>query len=166
MEKRKNKALNKRLELEKEARRELGIHLETKRFNGVYAEYLRTPHWKKKREEAFVFYGRICLCGRTKGLQVHHRSYKNLGNEIVTDLSVLCDKCHQKTHSKGEIPINPEGNRKRKRKKQNKLDRKSHRTSGAHKQIMKEMKARNEEKQTPSASSLLEKMVRQNRRLS
>ena len=38
--------------------------------------------------------GRLCICGE-RATQVHHRTYKNIGNEdILTDLSGLCKDCH------------------------------------------------------------------------
>jgi len=39
----------------------------------------------------------MCGCGG-KGLEVHHLSYRRLGNELLSDLIVLCVGCHKKQH--------------------------------------------------------------------
>jgi len=64
-----------------------------------YAEYLQSDHWKdlseKKRKEAKY----LCqLCNEGGILNVHHRTYDNLGNEDLADLIVLCEPCHGKFH--------------------------------------------------------------------
>ena len=78
----------------------------------TYAEYLLSEHWKRRRLERirlalqayppslrdtvrcnncerFVWLGRI---------QVHHRTYENIGNEPLKDLAVLCEGCHAREH--------------------------------------------------------------------
>ncbi len=45
------------------------------------------------------------LCNSTKNLEVHHRTYANLGCEEHADLVVLCDFCHGKHHD--ELPKVP-----------------------------------------------------------
>lgn len=64
--------------------------------------YLRSPEWGLKRHETLMRFRWICQgCGRKgRALQVHHLSYKNFGNEKPEDLTVLCEKCHQKIHNK------------------------------------------------------------------
>ena len=69
-----------------------------------YAEYLTTPHWRKKRRDAIRHYGEKCnRCGGTDGIQVHHRSYKRRGEERMEDLEVLCEGCHENEHE-GDKP--------------------------------------------------------------
>lgn len=69
----------------------------------TYPDYLETEHWRAKRREAIAHYGPTCvLCGSYDRVQVHHRSYENLGDEPLTDLIVLCRKCHAKHHDKPE----------------------------------------------------------------
>lgn len=62
-----------------------------------YAEYLETPHWKATREAALARAGGRCaLCPRVGvPLEVHHRTYKHLGEELPEDLTVLCSFCHE-----------------------------------------------------------------------
>jgi 5-methylcytosine-specific restriction endonuclease McrA len=67
-----------------------------------YIEYLQTPHWKETRAAAIARAGGRCaLCPREAdgserfSLEVHHRDYSRLGEELPEDLVVLCSDCHQ-----------------------------------------------------------------------
>lgn len=65
-----------------------------------YLEYLRSQHWRDFRKEALEYYGHICCgCGTNDNLHVHHRTYKNIGNESMEDVVVLCKSCHFREHS-------------------------------------------------------------------
>lgn len=63
---------------------------------------LKSPLWKKKREEVFERYGKQCVeCGKTNNLQVHHLVYRknrHLWEYNVDELIPLCKKCHEKVH--------------------------------------------------------------------
>lgn len=64
-----------------------------------YAEYLQTSHWYSERLGALDRAGYRCqLCNSTKRLDVHHRTYENLGHEKPEDLLVLCHKDHEHFH--------------------------------------------------------------------
>jgi CRISPR/Cas system-associated protein Cas10 (large subunit of type III CRISPR-Cas system) len=65
-----------------------------------YEEYLQTPHWKRRREDRLRAAGRRCqLCNRgSVTLNVHHRTYERLGEELDGDLIVLCRTCHSTFH--------------------------------------------------------------------
>lgn len=64
-----------------------------------YADYLQTPWWRKRRNQALADAGWTCeRCLARKGLQVHHRSYTRLGAELREDLEVLCRTCHEGEH--------------------------------------------------------------------
>lgn len=64
-----------------------------------YNLYIKSPEWQIKREEAFATYGRRCnTCNGIHNLHVHHLTYERLGNELVSDLQVLCEECHYKLH--------------------------------------------------------------------
>lgn len=66
-----------------------------------YGEYLQTPEWAEKREQALARDGRACrLCGSRQHLEVHHRTYARRGNEQVNDLTTLCASCHENFHQK------------------------------------------------------------------
>ena len=65
-----------------------------------YQEYLQTKHWKKVRKAALRRAEYRCqLCNSDKRLNVHHRTYENLGHEKECDVFVLCWKCHEKFHN-------------------------------------------------------------------
>lgn len=75
-----------------------------------YQVYLKSKHWKKKREDALAKANHTCqLCNTQQGtLDVHHRTYKRRGWEQPEDLIVLCRACHTKFHhdakeAKGEF---------------------------------------------------------------
>lgn len=64
-----------------------------------YHEYLLTPQWQTKRENVLIFWGHRCaLCFSDINIEVHHRTYKRLGNELMTDLIALCSDCHSDHH--------------------------------------------------------------------
>lgn len=60
-------------------------------------KYYRSPQWKIKREMALAAKGRWCRgCLKKHGIfQVHHKSYRNVPNEPLADLEVLCVDCHK-----------------------------------------------------------------------
>ncbi len=70
-----------------------------------YKKYLKSKHWLLKKNEFINNYvdndGPIqChVCKTDEGLQVHHTSYENLGNEdIRNDLQFMCGDCHYRWH--------------------------------------------------------------------
>lgn len=71
-------------------------------FLPSYQKYLRSPHWKTIKQQALDFYGNRCvLCNSSTNLNVHHRNYDHLSNEVINkDLIVLCRDCHGKFHNK------------------------------------------------------------------
>ena len=84
------------LENEMKKRKQLLIDLK----NLPYNEYLKTDHWKSVRKDALKRSKYRCqLCNNNTSLQVHHRTYENLGNEHYGDLIALCQTCHEKHHN-------------------------------------------------------------------
>lgn len=64
-----------------------------------YAMYLQSEEWQRKKRIVTEFWGgRCCLCNSTESLQVHHRTYQRLGQELMSDLILLCDRCHELHH--------------------------------------------------------------------
>ncbi len=60
-----------------------------------YKKYLLSKEWKEKRAEAILLAnGRCRVCNTSQRLEVHHRTYDRIGNEIQDDLTVLCHSCH------------------------------------------------------------------------
>lgn len=64
-----------------------------------YKDYLKTQHWKSLRERVAKAYSYTCNnCGVnvSQGYEIHHLTYKRVGNEKMDDLVCLCRNCHQK----------------------------------------------------------------------
>lgn len=69
-----------------------------------YPEYLQTPEWKERTRIMRKRAAHQCqVCCRVDGLQVHHRTYERRGNELPTDLTVLCDFCHDLFTKNGKL---------------------------------------------------------------
>ena len=83
----------KKIKLSKKARLELSRRM----IN--YKRYLRSEEWRKKREQVFNAYGKICsVCGSVNNLHVHHKTYERIGKERISDLQVLCSFHHAEIH--------------------------------------------------------------------
>jgi hypothetical protein len=64
--------------------------------------YLCSDHWRWKRRLALAAAEHRCqVCYGDKRLDVHHRTYERLGQERVSDLTVLCRECHDLFHGSG-----------------------------------------------------------------
>lgn len=90
------------LDLEEEEKHEKKIDWKAK-----YNNYLRSPQWKKRRDEILERDGYRCQwCGSTENLQVHHKCYfKNSRGEMIPPweyedkyLITLCGDCHKWWH--------------------------------------------------------------------
>lgn len=74
----------------------------------TYAEQLRHPNWQRKRLEALEaadFKCECCFDGETT-LHVHHHQYfkgRMAWEYDLTQLSVLCADCHEKTHANKDM---------------------------------------------------------------
>ena len=71
-----------------------------------YREYLRTPEWRRTRAAALVRAGYSCSLdvAHTENLEVHHRTYERRGEELETDVVVLCRDCHRAHHAHNGRP--------------------------------------------------------------
>jgi 5-methylcytosine-specific restriction endonuclease McrA len=88
--------------------------------NLKYEKYLQTPHWKKIRAAIFLINKAVCQAddcnvvgeswygGSESGLDVHHLSYENRGNERFEDLTLLCKQHHELSHNT-RIETSPDG---------------------------------------------------------
>ena len=68
-----------------------------------YERYLASPHWRYVRGLALRRDGYRCQrCRATRGLQVHHRTYRNMGHEQdhLEDLQTLCRRHHNQAHGR------------------------------------------------------------------
>lgn len=69
----------------------------------TYNDYLQTKHWKSLREKVIQQYGGECQrCHDIVGESgnVHHKTYKRIGHERISDLTLYCSKCHGVTHNR------------------------------------------------------------------
>ena len=67
-----------------------------------YADYLRSPEWRRRRADALRRAGWRCqVCNSSVALEVHHRTYERRGAEDSGDLIVLCRRCHSLYHGSG-----------------------------------------------------------------
>jgi hypothetical protein len=58
--------------------------------------YLRSNKWKAKKATWYRKNGKWCrVCSTKKDIQLHHLTYDRLGNELLTDLTALCQKHHK-----------------------------------------------------------------------
>lgn len=71
------------------------IDPKSEEFN--YDEYLRSPVWKTTRRHVMERDGYQCICGNNATL-VHHKTYKNIGREKLSELVSLCHRCHDHVH--------------------------------------------------------------------
>lgn len=67
-----------------------------------YSTYIKSPEWAKVRRRYWSSKLPKCcyICGSFKRpMQLHHRTYKNLGRERLTDLVPVHAKCHRLIHA-------------------------------------------------------------------
>src|SRR5688572_21848343 len=68
--------------------------------------YFASVAWRNKREERLTLDGGKCACcGRVRtGLEVHHKSLANFGDEdVAADLETRCRSCHAELELEGEL---------------------------------------------------------------
>lgn len=68
-----------------------------------YNAYLRTPEWREKRRWVLERDNHLCTgCRLTDATQVHHLTYEHVGNELLFELTSVCQTCHDKAHERSE----------------------------------------------------------------
>lgn len=86
------------------------IHRE--RFNSsawwnAYNKYLDSDEWKSKRARILIRDEYKCTAKRREctkyATEVHHLTYKNVGNEPLEDLTSLCHNCHEQITNESRI---------------------------------------------------------------
>lgn len=78
---------------------ERGIEHDAKRWQDQYAAYRRTPQWQSKRNKVMQRAGGLCEgCLEEPAVVVHHKGYRNVGDELLFELVALCRACHGKAH--------------------------------------------------------------------
>ena len=70
-----------------------------------YIDYLKSKHWKALKDNKLSQCNYMCqMCADSEAeLHVHHNNYDNLCFEEMSDLIVLCKKCHEKFHDIEDI---------------------------------------------------------------
>lgn len=72
-----------------------------------YDDYLVSDDWKKIKKKFYKssYCSKIngtpscSVCKSPKRPNVHHTTYKNLGNEKMSDLLLVCNPCHNLIHA-------------------------------------------------------------------
>lgn len=80
-----------------------------------YEEYLKSNKWKTKRKEKAEEQNYICQKCNKKimcNYHIHHKTYKRLGNERLSDLQFLCEECHNKLHRDRQLKKNKESGKR------------------------------------------------------
>ena len=76
----------------------------TVNHDDVYNNYLRSKAWEDKRTQVLKRDGYRCVCCNTQAvdipLDVHHKTYDNIGKEPLSDLASMCKSCHDATHER------------------------------------------------------------------
>lgn len=74
----------------------------TNTYRDNYNAYIQSKAWRAKREQYWNSkLPQECYCcgtPRRAGFHLHHRTYKNLGNERLMDLVPVCPECHDFIH--------------------------------------------------------------------
>ncbi len=64
-----------------------------------YQYYLNSPQWGAKRLKVLRRDKFVCQkCKTQRATQVHHKTYKRIFRERLTDLMSVCAECHRKIH--------------------------------------------------------------------
>lgn len=64
-----------------------------------YDEHLASPKWRSIRSRVLQRARGVCEgCGLLRAEQVHHLTYRHLGDELLFELVALCEDCHQRAH--------------------------------------------------------------------
>ena len=93
-----------RREIREDGEKQFGLRLQELKAMD-YTDFLKTPEWDNTRKKTLRRAGYKCqLCNKDKTtLNVHHKTYERIGEELPGDLIVLCKGCHAKFHDKLEV---------------------------------------------------------------
>lgn len=65
----------------------------------LYQQYLLSDTWKSKRVRVLQRDDYSCrACANAKAVEVHHKSYLNIGDEPLFELISVCKACHLQLH--------------------------------------------------------------------
>lgn len=75
---------------------------ETAQWQAAYQEHLRSPKWARTRQKVLERAQGIREgCREQRATQVHHLSYRHVGDEFLWELAAVCRDCHERWHAKG-----------------------------------------------------------------
>lgn len=75
----------------------------------LYQQYLLSDTWKFKRARVLQRDDHQCqACCSAKAVEVHHKSYQNIGDEPLFELISVCKECHLQLHQKSPFFGQPE----------------------------------------------------------
>lgn len=73
---------------------------ENERWQAWYQSYLRSPEWRDKRSKVMERAKGVCEgCLVARATEVHHTTYKHVGNEFLWELRAICRGCHESVTS-------------------------------------------------------------------
>ncbi len=85
---------------QKSALKEQEFQEGTNRWWNFYNEYMKSIDWLNRRDKVIERDDYRCQgCLDARATQVHHLTYKHLGNEFLFELISLCKNCHTRIHS-------------------------------------------------------------------
>jgi 5-methylcytosine-specific restriction endonuclease McrA len=72
---------------------------ENAEWKAWYSAYLLTTAWRLKRQAVMKRANNWCEgCAGKPATEVHHLTYKHVGNELLFELVAVCDDCHRRAH--------------------------------------------------------------------
>ena len=85
-----------------EAKQRADEAVRQRRRQAKYNDFMQSEDWQSIRRVKMNIAGHRCeKCGAKEELQVHHLNYDRFGgNELFTDLQVLCKPCHERSHGR------------------------------------------------------------------
>lgn len=64
-----------------------------------YTEYLDSTEWREKRKQVLRRAQYLCEgCRSAEATQVHHLTYRHVGDELLFELVAVCEGCHERCH--------------------------------------------------------------------
>jgi len=73
----------------------------------MYKDYLKSKNWSNTRNAYFTsrkYNDKCCICNTKLNAKfdLHHLTYKNIGEESLSDLRHVCRYCHNDLHDFGK----------------------------------------------------------------
>jgi 5-methylcytosine-specific restriction endonuclease McrA len=88
-----------------------------------YWDYLQTQHWQNLREKVYEQRNHTCQrCHKEISVfQIHHITYVRIGHERVSDVQLVCVKCHEIIHKRKDRLREKKYTKRRRRRKDIKI---------------------------------------------